>query len=289
MSKGIDKNVRVPNMYPHKRQIIEELQRKKNNNSRQELLDNLENKIGKRNTGEERDIESLVIESNKKEEIFWDTTKNLTADHEDKDLKQMERKDHSKKSYQNELNQVLNNSDVILQVLDARDPMSCRSKELESQILSHKDQKKLILILNKVDLVPLENATAWVKYLRREFPTILFKANTQTQKSNLSSISLFNNSRISKTTVKDDIMTSNKAVGAENLLELLKNYCRIEDTKKSITVGVIGFPNVGKSSIINSMTRNKNVGVSSTPGFTKQMQEVIIGLLYSIYNYSRSY
>jgi nuclear GTP-binding protein len=67
----------------------------------------------------------------------------------------MERKDHSKKAYQQELKQVLENSDVILEVLDARDPLSCRSKELESQILSHKDQKKLILILNKVDLVPL--------------------------------------------------------------------------------------------------------------------------------------
>jgi len=114
--------------------------------------------------------------------------------------------------------------------------------------------------------------------LRREFPTVLFKANTQTQKSNLSSISLFNNSRISKTTVTDEIMTSNKSVGSENLLELLKNYCRIEDSKKSIVVGVIGFPNVGKSSIINSLTRSKAVGVSSTPGFTKQMQEVIYNI-----------
>jgi len=126
-----------------------------------------------------------------------------------------------------------------------------------------------------------------VKQLRREFPTILFKANTQTQRNNLSSISLFNNSRISKTTVKDDIMTSNKAVGAENLLELLKNYCRVEDSKKSIVVGVIGFPNVGKSSIINSLTRSKLVGVSSTPGFTKTMQEVYIIFYYLLI--SRSY
>jgi len=153
-SKGVDKNIRVPNLYPHKRQIIEDLQRKKASNSRQELLDNFEEKLLSRNTGEEKDIESLVIESDIKEKIFRDKG-DIIGEGDDKDLKQMERKDHSKKAYQQELKQVIENSDVILQVLDARDPMNCRSKELESQILSHKDQKKLILILNKVDLVPL--------------------------------------------------------------------------------------------------------------------------------------
>jgi len=141
-------------MYPHKRQIIEDLKRRKNNNSRQEMLDSLQEKLTKSNTGEEKDLESLVIESDLKEKIFRDSNMNH-KENENKDLLQMERKDHSKKAYQQELKQVIESSDVILQVLDARDPMSCRSKELESQILSHKDQKKLILILNKVDLVPL--------------------------------------------------------------------------------------------------------------------------------------
>jgi nuclear GTP-binding protein len=39
-------------------------------------------------------------------------------------------------------------------------------------------------------------------------------------------------------------------------------------------VGVIGYPNVGKSSLINSLKRCKSVGVSPTPGFTKAMQEI---------------
>jgi nuclear GTP-binding protein len=39
-----------------------------------------------------------------------------------------------------------------------------------------------------------------------------------------------------------------------------------------ITVGIIGYPNVGKSSLINSLKRERAVGVSSTPGFTKTTQ-----------------
>lgn len=116
----------------------------------------------------------------------------------------------------------------------------------------------------------------WKKYLRREFPTVLFKANLQNQNSNLSQDSLFNSSILEKKEYVDDVLNTNKAIGAENLLNLLKNYSRIDDGKKSIVVGIVGFPNVGKSSIINSLKRGKVVGVSSTPGFTKNLQEIIL-------------
>lgn len=43
-------------------------------------------------------------------------------------------------------------SDVILQVLDARDPQGCRSQEIEDQCV--KEGKKLIQVINKIDLVP---------------------------------------------------------------------------------------------------------------------------------------
>ena len=43
-----------------------------------------------------------------------------------------------------------------------------------------------------------------------------------------------------------------------------------------ITVGIIGYPNVGKSSILNSLKRSRAVGVSPTPGFTKSLQEVVL-------------
>ena len=50
---------------------------------------------------------------------------------------------------------------------------------------------------------------------------------------------------------------------------MIKNYSKNDGVKSSVTVGVIGYPNVGKSSVINSLKRSKACAVSSTPGFTK--------------------
>jgi len=86
------------------------------------------------------------------------------------------------------------------------------------------------------------------------------------------------------------ILASSKSVGGEAILELLKNYCRGDDEvksdiKKGITVGVIGYPNVGKSSLINSLKKNKVVGVASLPGYTTSVQQVlIINSFFFIFN-----
>lgn len=69
------------------------------------------------------------------------------------------------------------------------------------------------------------------------------------------------------------------AVGAENVLNILKNYARVQghgSAKQLITVGIIGFPNVGKSSVINSLKRSKAAVVGNTPGVTKKMQEITL-------------
>ena len=65
----------------------------------------------------------------------------------------------SRKAYYRELKKVIEESDVIIEVLDARDPEGCRSEEIESEVL--KLNKKLLLILNKIDLVPPQNARMW--------------------------------------------------------------------------------------------------------------------------------
>jgi nuclear GTP-binding protein len=176
---------------------------------------------------------------------------------------------NSRRAYLGELRKVVERADVILQVLDARDPNGTKSTAVEEMVLSN-HRKKLVYVLNKADLVPKDVLAGWLKFLRKSHPTIPFKCNTQNQKGNLS----VSSGKVSK--AQESALQTNHAVGAEELLGLLKNYSRVGDTKSIISVGIVGFPNVGKSSLINSLMRTRAVAVSNQPGFTKVAQEVIL-------------
>lgn len=72
---------------------------------------------------------------------------------------------------------------------------------------------------------------AWLKYLREELPTVAFKCSTQQQATNLGQ-------RRGKRGKADAAAeASGAALGAEQLLQLLKNYARNKDIKTAITVG----------------------------------------------------
>lgn len=77
----------------------------------------------------------------------------------------------------NELYKVVDSSDVLLQVLDARDPLGTRSPYLEKYLKTEKPHKHLIFILNKVDLVPTWATQRWVAILSKEYPTVAFHAS----------------------------------------------------------------------------------------------------------------
>ena len=76
----------------------------------------------------------------------------------------------------------------------------------------------------------------------------------------------------------ENMLSTSQGIGTENLLSILKNYCRNDTSdrknKHAIIVGVIGFPNVGKSSLINSLKRSKAAAIGNVPGITKGIQEI---------------
>ncbi|KAM0466672.1 hypothetical protein ACHAPV_000177 [Trichoderma viride] len=144
----------------------------------------------------------------------------------------------------NELYKVIDSSDVVIHVLDARDPIGTRCKSVEKYLKEEAPHKHLIFVLNKCDLVPTSVAAAWVRALSKEVPTLAFHASI------------------------------NNSFGKGSLIQLLRQFSALHTDRKQISVGLIGGPNTGKSSIINTLSKKKVCTVAPIPGETKVWQYV---------------
>ncbi|KAJ9059655.1 nuclear GTP-binding protein nug1 [Entomophthora muscae] len=253
-SKKIKKDPGIPNLWPFKENLLKELQESKNKVINQSVAKRRPDKPLQSNPT----LAQMAAEAKKPEE-----QKDVLSN----DPALSGNKDNSRKAYFKEFKKVLDGADVLLEVLDARDPLGCRTRNIERLILNDPN-KRVILVLNKIDLIPTDVADAWIKYLRKDFPTIGFKSSTQNQRTNIGQ------SKIHVKNADTDLLSKSSTVGADSLIKLLKNYSRSQNIKTSLTVGVIGYPNVGKSSLINSLKRSKVCGVGSRPGFTKVAQEI---------------
>uniref|UniRef100_A0A8C5EYD0 Nucleolar GTP-binding protein 2 n=1 Tax=Gouania willdenowi TaxID=441366 RepID=A0A8C5EYD0_GOUWI len=145
-----------------------------------------------------------------------------------------------------ELYKVIDSSDVVIQVLDARDPMGTRSTSIEAYLKKEKSWKHLIFVLNKCDLIPAWVTKRWVAVLSQEYPTLAFHA------------SLTN------------------SFGKGSLIQLLRQFGKLHTDKKQISVGFIGYPNVGKSSVINTLRSKKVCNVAPLAGETKVWQYITL-------------
>ncbi|KAI8821630.1 NUC091 domain-containing protein [Fimicolochytrium jonesii] len=146
----------------------------------------------------------------------------------------------------NELYKVLDSSDVVIHVLDARDPIGTRCKNVEKFMREEAKHKHLIFVLNKCDLVPTWVTAKWVKILSQEYPTLAFHASI------------------------------NNSFGKGSLIQLLRQFSKLHSDKKQISVGFFGYPNTGKSSIINTLRQKKVCTVAPIPGETKVWQYITL-------------
>ncbi|KAG6015351.1 GTPase required for pre-60S ribosomal subunit nuclear export and maturation [Claviceps lovelessii] len=144
----------------------------------------------------------------------------------------------------NELYKVIDSSDVVIHVLDARDPVGTRCRSVEKYLKEEAPHKHLIFVLNKCDLVPTSVAAGWVRSLSKEYPTLAFHASI------------------------------NNSFGKGSLIQLLRQFSTLHAERKQISVGLIGGPNTGKSSIINTLLKKKVCNVAPIPGETKVWQYV---------------
>ncbi|KAH3745619.1 Nucleolar GTP-binding protein 2 [Pelomyxa schiedti] len=145
-----------------------------------------------------------------------------------------------------ELWKVIDSSDVIVQVLDARDPMGTRCKYLEDMLKKDHRHKHVVLLLNKCDLIPKWATAEWVQVLSKEYPTIAFHAS----------------------------MTN--PFGKGSLIQLLRQFAKLHQEERQISVGFVGYPNVGKSSIINTLRSKKVCKVAPRAGETKVWQYITL-------------
>lgn len=147
-----------------------------------------------------------------------------------------------KQKYPTIADKIVESSDIILQVLDARFPEETRNPELEQEI--SKKGKKIIYVFNKSDLID--------KRKIRKFNYI--------------------NPSIS--------ISCTKYQKIKELRELIKRTAKKiqkpvnEDKSGKVAVGIIGYPNTGKSSLINILIGKSSAGVGSDAGFTKSIQKL---------------
>lgn len=143
-----------------------------------------------------------------------------------------------------ELYKVLDSSDVVCMVLDARNPIGTISQHVVKHLKKNCPYKHLVYILNKCDLVPTSVTKGWIAHLSKDYPTIAYRAHVE------------------------------KPFGRYSLLQLLRQYDNFHKDKKTVSVGFIGYPNVGKSSVINAMKAKKVCTAAPIPGQTRVWQYV---------------
>ncbi|MDA3851668.1 MAG: ribosome biogenesis GTPase YlqF [Spirochaetaceae bacterium] len=141
--------------------------------------------------------------------------------------------------------------DIVLEIVDARAPLSSSNPLLKELT----QQKKKILILNKMDLADPIYTKLWMETLKNENDDVI-------------AVSAKNNNSMKQ---------------IPQLCEKL--FCNSRwFNRRPVRALIMGVPNVGKSTIINNLAKNKKAPVANSPGFTKDVLRYEAGKKLQIFD-----
>lgn len=213
---------------------------------------------------------------------------------------------------------VVERSDVVVQIVDARNPLLFRSEDLEKYVKEISEHKMNVILVNKADFLNDKQRKIWAEYFKKinvqvafysatlaaealkeekiilddlieenenqpddETADVAQKDSDQDEKSKLPTENLVNQTKepidenVEKTI--DDLANSTNILTRVELIKYFKSiYNGPKYTSGVTTIGLVGYPNVGKSSTINTLMIDKKVSVSATPGKTKHFQTLYV-------------
>ncbi|OIR58712.1 MAG: large subunit GTPase 1 [Amphiamblys sp. WSBS2006] len=138
---------------------------------------------------------------------------------------------------------IIEHCDIIAQIVDARNPLLFYNEEVEACVREMGRDCRCVLVMNKTDLIPPETRLQWVEHFKgKNTECFCFSAEQATP----------------------DVFTDSQLIDA--ILGERKDG--------NTSVGVVGYPNVGKSTLINKIFGTKRVSVGSMPGKTKHIQSL---------------
>lgn len=140
--------------------------------------------------------------------------------------------------------------DIVVEILDARIPISSQNPSMKEIIKN----KKRIVILNKSDLADEKQNVLWKQYFEEQnIPTVITESNSG------KGINQF--VKTVEECMKDEILKNKQKGRVGKVIRLL----------------VLGIPNVGKSSFINRISKRTTMEVGNKPGVTKKKQWIHVG------------